>query len=211
MDEDLTFRIITLGNSGVGKTSIIKRFVYEQYSQDALHTIGMMTAYKDIKLKNGKTIKLKIIDTAGQEKYHSLTKSYYKNADGVFFVFALDNLNSFENIEEWLKDFNENHDKENDKFNIPKYLIGNKCDVELDEIEVERKLIEKLQKDKNIEHYEAVSAKNNKNIDKIFDEISEMIFQIYLKNGTKEQKKIKVDKYKVKKEKKCSKCLYIGS
>ena len=211
MDEDLTFRIITLGNSGVGKTSIIKRFVYEQYSQDALPTIGMMTAYKDIKLKNGKTIKLKIIDTAGQEKYHSLTKSYYKNADGVFFVFALDNLNSFENIEEWLKDFNENHDKENDKFNIPKYLIGNKCDVELDEIEVERKLIEKLQKDKNIEHYEAVSAKNNKNIDKIFDEISEMIFQIYLKNGTKEQKKIKVDKYKVKKEKKCSKCLYIGS
>ena len=87
-NENIVFRIITLGNSGVGKTSILRRYAYEMFNEDIMTTIGVNLVFKEITLKNGKTIKLKLIDTAGQEKYKALTKSYYKNADGVFFCFC---------------------------------------------------------------------------------------------------------------------------
>ena len=205
--EDDEFKIITLGNSGVGKTSIIKRYVYDEFYPDTMTTIGMNILFKDIILNNSKKVKLKIIDTAGEEKYRSMAKSYYKNADGVFFVFALDDIDSFQNLEIWINNFNENYIKNNDKHIIPKYLIGNKSDIKLDKIVVKNELIEKLLKDNNIKHYETTSAKENKNIDKIFQEISEMIYKNYEKNGKKEQKNIIVSKLEKKKEKKCSGCL----
>ena len=122
------FKVITIGDCGVGKTSIIRRYVLNNF-EDNLPTIGINFSFKNITLKNGKVVKLKLIDTAGQEKYKSLAKSYYKNVDGVWFVFAVNEKKTFDNIREWMTLFKENN---NGKEGIPKYLIGNKDDLDKD-------------------------------------------------------------------------------
>ena len=203
--DSIIFKIITLGNSGVGKTSILRRFIYDNYTEDTMATIGVSMSFKDITLSNGKEIKLKLIDTAGQEKYMALTKSYYKNADGVFFIFAFDDKNSFEDIKMWIREFNEN--SKNQNYVIPKYLIGNKSDLGEDEKEVKDDYIEKCRNQFNIEHYETTSAKDNVNINKIFQEISEMIYKNYEKIIGKEQKKITINKYKEENENGCVICI----
>ena len=97
-DEELIFRIITLGNSGVGKTSILKRYVFNKFEESAISSIGVIFSFKDVAIKNdeNKKVKLKLIDTAGEEKYRSLSKSYYKTAEAVIFVFALNSKESFD-------------------------------------------------------------------------------------------------------------------
>ena len=107
-EEKLTFKIITLGESGVGKTSILRRYVYNLYDDNSISTIGLSFVFKEITLKNNEKVQLKLIDTGGQEKYRALAKSYFKNADGVFFVYAIDNEDSFNNIKDWIELFNEN-------------------------------------------------------------------------------------------------------
>ena len=138
-DEDkniIIFNVITLGDSGVGKTSIIKRYVYNKFELDNISTIGINFAFKKIKLKNNQKVKIKLIDTAGQEKYRSLNKTYFKNAEAVLYVFSHDKENSLENIKIWKKLFNEN----NILKNIPEYLIRNKIDLlEEDNLEEEEK------------------------------------------------------------------------
>ena len=202
--DSIIFKIITLGNSGVGKTSILRRFIYDNYTEDTMATIGISMSYKDITLSNGKEIKLKLIDTAGQEKYMALAKTYYKNADGVFFIFGFDDKNSVESIKMWVNEFNENN-KTSGNYVIPRYLIGNKSDIDINQRDVKEDFIEKFRKEFNIDHYETTSAKDNININKIFLEISEMIYKNYEKLIGKEQKAIAIDNYK-KDEKNCAQC-----
>ena len=96
--EQTVFKIITLGNSGVGKTSIIERYINNIFNDNAISTVGLEFCVKKIKLKDGKEISLKLMDTSGQEKYSAVTKSYLKNAEGVLFVFALNNKESFDKL-----------------------------------------------------------------------------------------------------------------
>ena len=88
-EELITFKIITLGESLVGKTSLLRRYLENKFDDNSLTTIGLSFSFKDIILKNGEKVQLKLLDTAGQEKYRALAKSYFKNADGVFFVYAI--------------------------------------------------------------------------------------------------------------------------
>ena len=189
-EEEIIFKIITIGNSGVGKTSIIRRYVYQTYEPQTSSTVGLSFAFKDILLENGIKIKLKIIDTAGEEKYQSLCKSYFKNAEGVFFVFALNEIKTFKDINEWIKLFNEN----NTNPNIQKILLGNKSDLN-DNIEVNDELIEDFLKNNEEFSYKKVSAADNKNIDEAFQEIGEKIFKNYKQ---KEQNSLKLEQTKKK-------------
>ena len=193
--EELIFNIITLGNSGVGKTSIIWRYVYNSFEEKPLLTIGLQFAFKNLTLKNKKTIKLKLIDTAGQEKYRSLSKSYYKNADAVLFIFSFEDLKSFEEISGWIKEFKDCHQSEE---KIPKYLIGNKND--LTHI-VNEELIDELKKKYK---YISPSAKNNDNIDSLFEEVGEDLFKRY--KPIKSQKKVKIQSKNEFKQYKCGLC-----
>ena len=169
---EITFKLITLGNSGVGKTSIIKRYVYNIFETDNMATIGINFAFKELTLKNGKKVKLKLIDTSGEEKYQSLYKSYYKNAEGVLFVFDLSEIRSFNNISEWIKVYNEynNDDK------IPRYLIGNKCELDS---KVDDKLIDEFLKQNTNYTYKKISAAQNIGLDLLFLEIAEKISKNY--------------------------------
>ena len=103
------FNVITIGDPNVGKTSILLRYIQNKFYENTLQTVGFDKNYKDLTLKNGKKIKLCVLDTAGQEKYTSMNKSYVKNVDGVLFVFDLSEKATFFNIKNWLSFFNENN------------------------------------------------------------------------------------------------------
>ena len=187
-DDEISFKIITLGDMSVGKTSIIKRFVYNTFDDHIKATIGMAFSSYDLTLKNNKNIKLNFFDTAGQEQYKSLTKGYFKNADGVLFVFALNNKDSFENIESWMKVYEES----NDSFlNIPKVLVGNKNDLPSN---VEEKLIDKFLKKFPDFTYRSVSAKKSQdnNIKEMFQEMGEKLYENYKKTENIKTKHIKL-------------------
>ncbi len=196
-ESNLTFSIIIIGDAGVGKTSIYRRYVYETFDQNTLSTIGLQFSFKDVELNNKKIIKLKLIDTAGEEKYRSLSKSYFRNADAAIFVFAFDNLSSFQNITNWIEIFKNNHDRV-DK--IPKYLVGNKNDLEK---KVEKNLIDDLQKKIGYKYF-STSALNNDNIEELFKDLAEKVFKSY--NPNAKQKNIQVAKQETFKKSKCNLC-----
>ena len=197
-------KIITLGESGVGKTSIIRRYIHNIFDENNLSTIGLNFSFKEVKLKDGNTINLKLIDTAGQEKYRALAKSYFKNVDAVLFVFAINSQESFDNIKNWIKLFDDNH---NGKAGIPKYLIGNKSDQER---EVKNDLVEQFKNENKEYKYYETSAKNNDGIDQLFQEIGEDLYKILRekmgRGRTKSQNAIKISKY-IKKKNKDNDCL----
>ena len=185
-----TFKIITIGDSDVGKTSIIRRYLYNMFDSDNMATIGVNFSYKVITLKNKVNVKIKLIDTAGQEKFKSLAKSYYKNADAALFVFALNDLDSFNHINDWVKSF-----KENNGASIPIYLIGNKFDIE--NKTVEQTQIDEFLKEYNTFKYYPASAASGHNIEKVFSDLAEEINKNF-KIG--EQKAIKLEKQSPKKK-----------
>ena len=193
MDKNLPeFRIIALGDSGVGKSSIFKRYVCNKFDEDNLSTIGLAFANKELTLKNKEKVSLRLVDTGGQEKYKAITKSYYKNANGVLFVFAHDDKDSFDHIIEWIKLFDENCNNKD----IPKFLIGNKNDLKkFDEQESFNDFI----KEHNIQRYISTSAKDNINIAEIFKEIAEII-------DPKDIKPIKQTARRLSTQKKKNKC-----
>jgi small GTP-binding protein len=174
--DEIEFKLITLGDSGVGKTSIIKRFISGKFDMKTISTIGFGNFSKEITLKNGTKIKLSLIDTAGQENYQALSTTYIKNADGVLFVFAHNNKESFNNIKKWLDNFKENN-KEIDFNNVlPAYLVGNKCDLEH---EMDDDEIQDVKKENKFYGYIDTSAKDDIGINRVFDEIGEMLIKIY--------------------------------
>ena len=178
-----TFNIITLGDSGVGKTSIINRFIDNTFDNNITSTVGMNFRVKDMIVNKKEKVKLKLMDTCGQEKYRAITKSYLKNADVVLFIFSMADNETFYNIAEWIKLFKENNCKDD---NAPKYLVGNKSDLEL---KVEKSLIDEFTQ-KNGIPFISTSAKDNKYINKLFEEIGKALYLDYIKKGVKKQKNI---------------------
>ena len=195
-----SFKIITIGDSPVGKTSILLRSIQNKFFESTLKTIGFDKNIKDLILKNGRKIRLSIIDTAGQEKYNSLNKNYVKNVDGVLFVFDLSNKTSFFNIKKWLDFFNENNSSLK---MIPKYLIGNKKDLPR---EVNSDMVDIILEENKELNYKETSAKDDKDnqINELFQEIGEQLYTLYLKNRKNKGKNIKkLSEYQEKHKREC--------
>ena len=117
-------KVITLGNSSVGKTSFIMKYIDNKFTQMHITTLGIDFKQKKIKLKNGKDVNLRIFDTAGQERFKSVSTSFIKKVDGVILIYAINNLDSFESINNWIKNI-----KEIGKEKLTVILVGNKCDL----------------------------------------------------------------------------------
>ena len=200
---EVEFKIITLGDMGVGKTSIIQRFVFDDFEPNRISTMGVSFSFRVLKVNN-RYLKLKLIDTGGQEKYRSLAVNYLKHADVVLFVFDLNVENSFDSIQYWIDIFNENGDGRNIK---ARYLIGNKCDLEQ---KVPQDLIDQLV-NKNGLLYMATSAKTKNQIDEMFQYIADELCEYLVKNekknsGGNSQKGKVLSKTKVKKPKNNRNC-----
>ena len=203
-EENLSFKLITLGNAGVGKTSILQRYLYDKFNINSESTIGIELSYKEIILENNESVTLKIIDTCGQEKYRSLSKSYFKNTDGVLFVFDLSNNESFKEITDWIKLFNENH---NGKEKVPKCLVGSKCDLEK---KVTDDKIKEVSQKYNLHYYET-SAKDNFNINKLFEDMSKILYENKKLNKNEKQKSIKIINQKIEEKPKKRNCCDLRS
>ena len=192
--------LITLGDGQVGKTSLILRYTNDYFGNNYIATIGFDYKFKNEKLKNGEEITVKIFDTAGQEKYRSLAANFLKKADGIILVYDITYKISFENLNKWLKDINENAK------GLPIVLIGNKTDLE-ENREVSKEEGNEFAKKINeeIEFYEA-SCKTGENIKEAIRFLVEKIYKKYKgKNMTEESIIIKKEN-KNKNNKKDKKC-----
>ena len=161
-------RIITLGEPDVGKTSIIRRFVNDVFKGDKV-TLGIEFSFKIVELEGNRKIKLSVIDTNGQEKYRALPLNYFKKADVVLFVFALNDSGSFEKIGQWIDRF-----KNNNGNNVKKmFLIGNKSDLVK---VIEQKEIDDFANKYGLTYMET-SAKTKKQINELFTIIAEEAYE----------------------------------
>ena len=188
-------RLITLGDSLVGKSCLIIRYIEDKYFTNYLSTIGFDLKYKLVSLNNGEKLKLTIHDTAGEERFRALSKNYIKKADGILVVYDITNKNSFLNVENWIKCA-----KDELSLDIPILLIGNKSDLE-DERKISYKEGEDLAKKYGINFFET-SCFNGKNVELCFNNISEKMYE-YLKNKEKKNKKKKKILVFQKNKKKC--------
>ena len=162
----MSMNILLLGDSSVGKTSIISQYVDGKFEENFLSTCGLDLKEKKI-IINDKQYQLIIMDTSGQERYHSIAESYYKRADGIILVFDITNRNSFNSLKNsWLKDVNSHG-------YFPKIVVGNKKDLENIRV-IKNEDIEKNKEFNEIEYFET-SAKTKENIETIFNKIAELI------------------------------------
>ena len=163
---DKKIKVILLGESGVGKTSIIFKYVKDHFTERTRPTIGSTYMQKDI-IRDNITYKLNIWDTSGQERYHSITKLFIQKADIVILVYSIDDERSLKNIDYW---YNEVTDMLGDKFVLS--IVGNKYDLFDDEIDdIPQEEGEKIAKEKNA-IFKLISAKEDKKgIDTLFEQL----------------------------------------
>jgi small GTP-binding protein len=172
---DITFKILMIGDSNVGKSSILLKYTHDNFNNEHLTTIGLDFHVKYLKL-NDKNIKLQLWDTAGQERFRSIITSYFRDAQGILVVYDVTNKISFENVENWIKDINDNCKNNNNIF-----LVANKIDLNRIISEEEgNKLAQKY----NLLYYEC-SAKTGENIQNIYYNISTILSKKYIENIVK--------------------------
>ena len=193
--------IITLGDTQVGKSSLMFQYTDKMFSQEYLTTIGVDLKYKELKLKNGEIIKVKIYDTAGQERFISIASNYLKKANGILLVYDITNESSYDNISNWLEQINSKSDNER-----PIILIGNKSDM-VNERVISKEKGEELAKNccGGIKFYET-SCKTGDNVDKAFDDLVYQIYNKYSGKNLNDTGNIKIDKGEKGKDKKKKKC-----
>ena len=164
-------KLLIIGDSSVGKTSIMFRFSDDVFSHTFIPTIGIDFKIKTVEI-DGKPIKLQIWDTSGQERFDAITRSYYRGAMGIILVYDLTLNKSFTRIEKWIRNIQENAGDD-----VEKVLLANKCDMENNRL-ISKESGEELAMDYGMKFYET-SAKTNINIGKPIMELSERIYHKY--------------------------------
>ncbi|KAL1560350.1 Ras-related protein ric2 [Salvia divinorum] len=122
-DYDYLFKVVLIGDSGVGKSNLLSRFTRNEFSLESKSTIGVEFATRSLTV-DAKVIKAQIWDTAGQERYRAITSAYYRGAVGALLVYDVTRHSTFESVERWLRELRDHTDP-----NIVVMLIGNKCDL----------------------------------------------------------------------------------
>ena len=179
---EFIFKIILIGSSSVGKSSILQRYIQKVFNESYSCTIGVDFFMKSIDIGE-KSIKLQLWDTAGTEKFRSITTGYYRGANAAFVVFDLTCKATFECLNEWIENYYKYSNPDSEKNVV---LIGNKCDL-VNKREVTTEEIEKFAKDNHIMYFET-SAKEGKNIDESFYYVAEQLVKQF-ENKEKEEPK----------------------
>ena len=169
MTEDNPLKIIILGSSTVGKSSIYLRYFNNKFNVNTMVTVGVDFKTKYFKFDDEKEIKINFVDTAGQEKYRAISQNYLKGTDGVIFVFDLTKKETFQLIADWMQFM-----KEHNKKNIGKILFGNKNDL-ISEREISYDEGKNLANELKCNYYEG-SAKTGENIEILMQEIARITY-----------------------------------
>jgi Ras-related protein Rab-1A len=167
-----TIRLLLLGESGVGKSSLLLRFTDDTFEDTYISTIGIDFRVKTVEI-DGRPVKLQIWDTAGQERFRTITRAYYRGCQGIILVFDVSKLNTFNMTEYWMDEISKNTD-----FDVPKILVGNKSDLR-DTMEcVPLKQAQELAQTYGIDYFE-VSAKNTSGGTPLHDVFIHLAKQVY--------------------------------
>ena len=192
------FKILLIGDLGVGKSCVILRYVEGDFPGNIMSSIGVDFKTKQIDLDD-RLIKLQIWDTAGHEKFRTITTSYYKSAHAIIIIYDITEINSFEHVKNWMIDI--------DKFakqGVLKTLVANKTDLE-EQRKIKKEEGESIAKKYGVNFFE-VSAKDNKNIDELFLDIAKSLL-VKNDNGLNEENVSNIvlnnNKINLKKKKKC--------
>ncbi|XP_023003676.1 ras-related protein RABA1c-like [Cucurbita maxima] len=174
-DYDYLFKVVLIGDSGVGKSNLLSRFTKNEFSLETKSTIGVEFATRSLSI-DGRVIKAQIWDTAGQERYRAITSAYYRGAVGALLVYDVTRHATYENVEKWLKELKDHTDP-----NIVVMLVGNKSDL--------RHLVAVPTEDaKSFAETESVyfmetSALESTNVDNAFVEVLKQIYHLVSKKA----------------------------
>ena len=199
-NQDFVFKLVIVGDSGVGKSCLMHHFIYNRFKKDTTQTIGVDFSAKSIKL-GSQEIKLQIWDTAGQEKFRSVARSYYRGAIGIVIVYDITKAESFQHVPQWLNDA-----KNSARNECSVCVVGNKSDLE-DSRLISLNEGSKYCLENNLMHFEC-SAFTGQNVDEIFLSLSKHILN-KIDNGiidvnsvvssySREMKKISMEESKTK-------------
>ena len=179
---DMIFKIVLIGDTSVGKTNILSKYLTDEFDAKSKATVGVEFGVKNFKIENN-IVKVQIWDTAGEERYRSITNAYYKGAKGSLLVYDITNKKSFENVEKWISDLKANADED-----ISMILLGNKTDLE------DKRVVTTEEGKNKAEFYNLTfmetSALNGNNIQEAFNEL---IMDVYKRNHELLENQAKVE------------------
>jgi small GTP-binding protein len=202
---DLSFKLIVIGDSGVGKSCLTNNAIKNTFEETYNATVGFEFFTFNIKLNN-KIVKLQIWDTCGQEVYKSLISNFYKNSSLALIIYAINNLDSFRHAETWLNDL-----KSQANPNVKVFLVGNKSDLE-DQRVVSKEEAEQFKEEKYLDKFMETSAKTGENARNVLLEAAKLLYKDYLKNKReldaeeKDQKGTKLERKKPQNQEKKKCC-----
>ncbi|KAG9394301.1 Small GTPase superfamily, ARF type [Carpediemonas membranifera] len=172
---DYLFKLLLIGDSGVGKSCLLLRFAEDTYTESYISTIGVDFKIRTVEIDNS-TIKLQIWDTAGQERFKTITAAYYRGAHGIIVVYDVTDVETFNNVRVWLEEINRYASED-----VCKLLVGNKCDLE-DRKAVEYQTAKTFAESLDISFIET-SAKDAMRVDDAFTIISKTLLEREAKMG----------------------------
>ena len=175
------YKVIVIGDTNVGKSSIAHHAIYGKFEEHE-PTVGYENLFFKIKI-NDTPMKLDIWDTCGQELYHSLISTYFKDSKIAILVYSIDNKESFEHLEKWMDDIKKNADKD-----IRILLIYNKLDKIEDRV-ISSYEVEKFTDDHKIDNFFEASAKEGTNTKEIFIDAAKILYKYYIQGGSKNTSK----------------------
>ena len=186
MSYDKTIQLLVIGDSSVGKTSLITRYTNGTFKEEYLATVGL-DYYSKVEAINNQTINIKLWDTAGQERYKALTQNYFRNAEGVLLTFDVTNTDSFNNLKDWIGSIKTNMEGKN--IFLPLIIVGNKIDME-DSREINKEDADKFASDNNYKYFET-SAKTGEGVD---DAVRDLVNQVMNQGDQLDDQKIEARK-----------------
>ena len=185
--EELKLKLVLLGDSGVGKTNLISRYISNSFDENTRATIGVEFFCKNFRINKKRTIKVEIWDTAGQERYKAITSVYYKGAKGAFIVYDITLRKTFENIDKWIGEI-----KERTTDDVKLIIIGNKTDLNNErEVKSEEALIK--YQDMDIPLIET-SALEDTNVNEAFINLIKIVYKDIARKEIEERKSISDNK-----------------
>ena len=173
IEQKLAFKVCIFGDGGVGKTTLIKRFLTKIFEEDIKMTIGADFSVKNVEI-NGKQITLRIWDFAGEERFRVLLPSFAKGADGGIFMFDITRYSSINDINDWLSIFE--YFVSDTQMKIPIIMVGGKSDLE-EKRSVETEEAMELSQKLNLYGYFECSSKTGTNVEEIFEFIAKKMLE----------------------------------